>query len=371
LLADLADRTGLRERFGDALAGSRVRRSGHDPGRVLTDLAVMLADGGRCISDLAVLRDQPALFGAVASTATAWRVLDGVDGRVLSPVRSVRALARERLWAQRAETAGPLRGPRSGGRIWPGMRIMLDATLVDRAQREGVRGADVQGRFRLPPAHGVAGQHRRGVGCGVAAGQRRREHRRRPHRRHRPALAQIPDADWYGLPILVCADGAGCSRAWLAHRRSLRRDGVQVEFSVGSTMTETVQAAILALPEPAWTPAIEADGSLRRGADVAKLTAMLPDLPAAGWPEGMRVIVRRERPHLGAQLRFTDSDGWRFHAFATDTGVGQLAHLEVRHRAHARVEDRIRCAKDTGLGHLPSREFAINAVWVELPDHAP
>ncbi len=80
----------------------------------------------------------------------------------------------------------------------------------------------------------------------------------------------------------------------------------------------------------------------------------------------MRVIVRRERPHPGAQLTFTDVDGWRFQAFATDTAAGQLAHLEARHRAHARVEDRIRCGKDTGFGRFPSRTFAINQVWLEL-----
>jgi hypothetical protein len=78
----------------------------------------------------------------------------------------------------------------------------------------------------------------------------------------------------------------------------------------------------------------------------------------------MRVIVRRERPHPGAQLSlFEEADGWRYTPFATNTGVGALQWLEARHRAHARVEDRIRCAKDTGLGRLPSREFAINAAW--------
>jgi hypothetical protein len=87
----------------------------------------------------------------------------------------------------------------------------------------------------------------------------------------------------------------------------------------------------------------------------------------------MRVIVRRERPHPGVQLRFTDHDGWRFQTFATDTPPGYhggagggLAQLEARHRAHARVEDRIRCAKDTGLGHPPSREYKINQAWLEL-----
>jgi Transposase DDE domain group 1 len=141
---------------------------------------------------------------------------------------------------------------------------------------------------------------------------------------------------------------------------------VDLRFSVGFTMTATVQTAILALPETAWVQAVDADGSLRDGADVAELTGMLGDLTGAGWPAGMRVIVRRERPHPGAQLTFTDHDGWRFQAFATDTEVGQLAQLEARHRAHARVEDRIRCAKTHGLARLPSRQFAINAAWVEL-----
>jgi hypothetical protein len=181
------------------------------------------------------------------------------------------------------------------------------------------------------------------------------------------AVAQLPESHRYGTPILIRADGAGCSKAWLAHLRSLRdQRGMQVQFSVGFTMTETVQDAILALPEIAWTPAVEADGELRDGADVAELTAMLPDLAAAGWPDGMRVIARRERPHPGAQLTFTDLHGYRFQAFATDTQVGQLAHLEARHRAHARVEDRIRTAKHTGIGRFPSRQFNINAVWLEL-----
>jgi hypothetical protein len=181
------------------------------------------------------------------------------------------------------------------------------------------------------------------------------------------ALAQLPDDVRHGTPILIRADGAGCSRAWLGHLRRLRKErGLDLRFSVGFTMTAAVQEAILTLPALAWTPAVEADGEVRDGAHVAELTGLLPDLAAAGWPAGMRVLVRRERPHPGAQLTFTDVDGWRFQAFATDTPAGQLAHLEARHRAHARVEDRIRCGKDTGFGRFPSRSFAINAVWLEL-----
>ena len=90
-------------------------------------------------------------------------------------------------------------------------------------------------------------------------------------------------------------------------------------------------------------------------------------LTLTGWPDGMRVIVRRERPHPGAQLSlFEEQDGWRYTAFVTNTTIGALQWLEARHRAHARVEDRIRCAKDTGLGRLPSREFTINQTWCHL-----
>ena len=80
----------------------------------------------------------------------------------------------------------------------------------------------------------------------------------------------------------------------------------------------------------------------------------------------MRVIVRKERPHPGAQLRFTDLGGHRFTCFATSTRTGQLADLELRHRRRARCEDRIRCAKDTGLRNLPLHGYDQNQIWCEI-----
>jgi Transposase DDE domain group 1 len=121
------------------------------------------------------------------------------------------------------------------------------------------------------------------------------------------------------------------------------------------------------VPKTVWTPALDADGGIREGGDVAELTGLIDPLVLAKWPEGIRVIVRRERPHPGAQLSlFEERDGYRFQAFVTNTKVGQLAFLEARHRAHARVEDRIRHAKDTGLDRFPSREFDINQAWLIL-----
>ena len=102
-------------------------------------------------------------------------------------------------------------------------------------------------------------------------------------------------------------------------------------------------------------------------AQVAELTLLLPGLTAAGWPEGMRVLVRRERPHPGAQISlFEAHDGWRYQCVATDTDHGQLPFLVARHRAHAHVEDRVKAIKHTGMGRFPSREFTINQVWLQL-----
>jgi Transposase DDE domain group 1 len=378
LLADLAAVTGLDAGLGEVGWVGRARRSAHDPGQVLTDLAVMLAEGGEAISDLAVLREQPDLFGSVASTATAWRMLQALADRGevgLGELRAARAAARERAWLARADLGRAILRVRAGGRTWPGLVIDVDATLVTAHSEKENAAPTFKGGFGFHPVlafldntnEALAGILRPGnAGANSAA-----DHIRVTDL----ALAQIPDSERQGQPILIRADGAGATKAWLAHLHALRlgadgQPGLDLDYSVGFTMTETVQTAILALPEYAWTPAVQVDGRLRDGGDVAELTGVLPahgiDLQANGWPPGMRVIVRRERPHPGAQLTFSDIHGYRFQTFATNTAVGQLAALEARHRAHARVEDRIRCGKDTGYGRLPSRHFPINAVWLEL-----
>jgi Transposase DDE domain group 1 len=375
LLGDVAAACGLDAGLAEVAGHGRVRRSAHEPGRVLTDLAVMLADGGEAISDLAGLREQPALFGPVASTPTAWRTLQGLAARGqegLGELRAARAGARERAWLARAELGRTVPAVRAGGRTWSGLVIDIDATLVTAHSEKESAAPTFKGGFGFHPLlafldntnEALAGILRPGnAGANTAT-----DHISVTDL----ALAQIPDAERHGQPILIRADGAGATKAWLTHLHALRHGehGLDLDYSVGFTMTESVQAAILALPEHAWTPAVRVDGRLREGGDVAELTGMLPahgvDLAGNGWPPGIRVIVRRERPHPGAQLTFSDVHGYRFQTFATNTEVGQLPALEARHRAHARVEDRIRCGKDTGFGRFPSRHFAINAVWLEL-----
>jgi hypothetical protein len=177
------------------------------------------------------------------------------------------------------------------------------------------------------------------------------------------ALGQLP-AEWAQpdeqgrRPVLVRTDGAGATHHFAQH---LHQAGV--EYSLGFTLGVEYHQPLLAIPAKAWSPAYNADGEQRDGAWVAELTGLV-DLTS--WPEGARLIVRKERPHPGAQLRFTDADGHRFTAFLTNTQGGQLANLELRHRRHARVEDRIRTGKDTGLRNLPYHDLAQNKVWLEL-----
>jgi hypothetical protein len=140
----------------------------------------------------------------------------------------------------------------------------------------------------------------------------------------------------------------------------LRR--LQIRFSIGFDLTAPVRDAILAMPEDAWVPAITQAGEKRDGATVCELK----NLDLLSWPSGTRAICRRERPHPGAQLTFTDHQGFRFQVFITDQEGDDLAQLEACHRARAHVEDRIRCGKDTGLRNFPFHPFAANQVWLEL-----
>jgi hypothetical protein len=231
--------TGLDRAFADAVGGGRQRRSAHDPGRVLADLAVLLADGGETISDLGVLRDQPDLFGPVASTATAWRVLESIDGTGLARLRTARAVARERAWLARADLGRDIPVMHAGGRAWPGLVIDLDATLVGVHSDKDLARPDFKGGYGYHPllafpgntSEALAGILRPGnAGPDTAA-----DHIQVTHL----ALAQIPDHERHGQPILIRADGAGASRAWLGHLHQLRtEEGLDLDYSVGFTMTD-------------------------------------------------------------------------------------------------------------------------------------
>ena len=342
LLHELADRLGLTGALSRALtpAFAGVRR--HDPGAVLRDLAVMLADGGDCLSDLCALRDEPDLFGEVASDATAWRVIDRLQGIDFSALHGARAEARRRAWAQ-------------------GMRperivLDLDSTLLTaHSEKEGATPTFKRG-FGFHPMVCTLDETREALAGVLRPGNATANDAADNLAVLDAGLAQLPSRE-AAEPILVRGDSACATYGFLngVRERELR-------FSVGFDLTAPVRDAVLALPESAWIPALSQDGEERDGAEVAELT----NLDLHKWPTGSRAICRREFPHPGAQLTFTDHNGYRFQVLLTDQPDRDVAFLEARHRGHARVEDRIRCAKNTGLTNLPFREFGANAVWLQL-----
>lgn len=364
LLADVADATGLSGAFSDALAPLRARRSGHDPGRVAVDLAVMLADGGEAIADLAVLRNQTALFGVVASDPTAWRLLSNMDSTVLTRLREARARARELAWAQTTETRGNLPGSTAADQPVPGLVLDLDATIVICHSEKESATSTWKKTFGYHPLLCFLDGSREAL-SGLLREGRAGSNTTADHITVLDqALTQIPDTYRYGTPILIRSDSAGCTQGFLTHIRSLREFGIDTCFSVGVAITEPIREAIRRATD--WIPALDSDGEPRDGAEICEITGLVP---ADGYPTGTRFIVRRERPHPGAQLSLFDTiEGLRHQVMATDTpaGNGSIQYLEARHRAHARVEDRIRTGKDCGFGRFPSRVFAINQAWLEL-----
>jgi Transposase DDE domain group 1 len=363
LLTDLADATGLAESVSEALRSLRQRASGHDPGRIGLDVAVMLADGGQAIADLAVLRGQGELFGPVASASTVWRLLNAVDDQALARLRAARARAREVAWARAGET-GRWKTSSVAGHTIAGLVLDVDATIVICHSDKQLASKTWKRTYGYHPllvfldatGEALAGLLRTGrAGSNTTA-----DHIEVLDR----ALAQIPDVHRHGSDILIRSDAAGATRGFLAHIRGLRQDGVHSFFSIGAAITEPIRTAITACVD--WQSALDTDASLRDGAEIAEITHLV-DL--TGYPADTRMIVRRERPHPGAQLSLFDTiAGLRHQVFVTDTPrtACSLQLLELRHRGHARVEDRIRTGKDSGIGRFPSRLFAINAAWLEL-----
>jgi hypothetical protein len=341
-----------------------VRRGfipGHDRGQVWVDVAVMLVAGGEAIADIDTLRHQSGLLGPVASPPTVWRTLDEATPVALARVEKARAKVRRQVWGLLpALPASKVAGADLGEVVV----LDVDATLVTAHSEKELARATFKGGFGFHPI---------GVWCdnttellaitlrpGNAGSNHAGDHIDVLGR----AIAQVPAP--HRRHLLVRADGAGATHElldWLEVQGQVR--GRRLEYSVGfPTKNMALTSAIAQLPEAAWTSAITADGEVRDGADVAELTGLL-DLRR--WPAGMRVIVRRERTHPGAQLRLTDPDGHRYTAFATNTRPGgphrQLADLELRHRRRARAEDRIRAANDTGLTNLPLHGLDQNRIW--------
>jgi len=361
MLRELAEGTGLVEAVTDALIDTYAGVPVHAPGQVFTDLAVAVADGADAISGIAVLVDRPGLFGPVASMPTCWRVLDRVDAAHLAAVRAARAVARERAWQAGA-----------GPDLSRELHLDFDATITIAHSDKENAAATWKRTYGFHPllcfldrpdiagGEALAGLLRPGnAGSNTAA-----DHITVLDM----ALESLPEqacprhGDPTGPRLLARSDSAGATHAFAA---ACRQRGVQ--FSFGFPVDGRIQSIVDLIPDSCWAPALDTGDGLRDGAWVSEVTDLVE---LSGWPQGSRLILRKERAHPGALMLFSTADGCRVTAFLTDTAPGavpgQAAGLELRHRQHARVEDRIRQAKDTGLRNLPCHRFATNAAWLEV-----
>jgi hypothetical protein len=354
LLIETARATGLGRELSSALRGWRRPRAEHDPGKVVLDVALAIALGGDCLADLAVARAQPELFGAVASDPTVSRLIDTLAGdaeEAVAGLRRARAAARAAAWEHRSPVSSDAQ-----------VIVDLDATIVlAHSEKEGATPT-FKRTFGFHPLLAFVDHGTDGTGEPLAGLLREG----RANANDAADQIAVLDAALAQLPehcrgrVLVRGDTGSGVRDFLHHVSDLK-----LEYSVGVYARQPILDALAATPRCAWRSAIDVDGDPREGAQVAEITRYLPDTHV-GWPAGMRVIARRERPHPGAQLRITDDDGWRITLFATNTRGGRIAELELRHRQRARAEDRIRALKDCGLRNLPLHEFAKNVIWLEL-----
>jgi len=367
LLTETIAAAGLGPAMAAALSGWRKPLAVHDPAKVVVDLAVTLALGGDCLADIALLRSEPGLYGRVASDATVSRTITTLAAdapAALAAIDTARAIARKRAW----KLAGG-HAPNHAASARTPLIVDLDATLVGSHSEKEQAAPTYKKGFGFHPLWSFVDHGAEGTGEPLSVLLRPGNAGSNTATDHiaviKAALAQLPAhrrGKRAGRKVLIRTDSAGCTHkvlTWMSNQR--------LSYSVGFPLPHNTSDLVELIPAGVWTPAYDAHDEIRDGAWVAELTGLLD---MSKWPPGMRVIVRKERPHPGAQLRITDVDGHRITAFATNTRTGgpatQLPDLELRHRRRARCEDRIRISKDTGLMNLPLQGFAQNQVWCAI-----
>src|ERR1700736_3463984 len=330
----LADATGLTEGLSAAVSRPEVT---DDRGAVLRDVAVSICDGGRDISDVVVLGQQPRLFAPVASIPAVWRSWNELDASDIAAITVVRNRIRPKVWEAIAARHGAIPpAPTCYGDLGCTIVIRIDASLVDSHSDKQHAAGNFKGGWgfhplmawcdntgellAIIPRPGNAGSNTAADHIAIIDA----------------AIAAVP-AKWRHN-LLVTIDGAGSSHAVVEHLTKLNaRPGWSVHYSVGFDLDERVRVAIGQLPASTWEPALDPHGKARQDAQVAELTGLLRESVGGdrldGWPADMRILVRREKIDEGTQLSlFEQSNGYRYQVLATATRGGQVQRLEARHR---------------------------------------
>jgi hypothetical protein len=370
LLRKLADRIGLTRGLAGVLptstaAGWRERAA------VLVQLAVTIVLGARSLLEAEQLQlHHQGLFGPAVSDSTTRRVLAGLDEQTLTRIAKVRRRVRRHVWMLLRLRPGGFPWLTVAGRTLTRWIVVdLDATVITSASRKEGASGTFKGTFGFHPLGGWCANTGESLAMELRPGNAGANTVEDHLRVLAACLQQIPHSSQSKLLIRV--DGAGATHGLLQYLEALNTTRRTVRYTVGWKITEEDEAAIAWIPEKAWETALTQDGALQAGYHIAELT----DLNTReGWPEGMRLIVRRVKPsrrHLKKLTDFEKKTGWRYSVTATNirhmwgiTGSHQIQFLDALHRDHAEVEDCIRTGKAMGLHNLPSQSWQINTGWM-------
>ncbi|OIV37694.1 IS1380 family transposase [Mangrovactinospora gilvigrisea] len=382
LLRKVADRTGLTT----ALAAALPKGTGpawRDRGTALVVLACAIVLGARNVLEAEQLQHHwLALFPRPVSDSTLRRTLAAIDAPVAARIERMRAVVRRTVWTWLVLRPAGLPWIAVAGKTLTGWYVLdLDATIVAcTSAKEGAAGT-FKGSYGHHPLGAWVANTRECVAMllrpGNAAANDVGDHKRVLA----AALRQLPLPPWSKLLIRI--DGAAFSHEHLAHLQALTTSRRRVRWVTGWAIHEADEQAIARLPKEVWSDALRQDGEVHTliGPDGKAVSYQVAELTGvrglAGWPTGMRLIVRRVSPSrrdAKTLTAFEQRTGWRCQIVATNipvhpglsgvAGSGQVAFIDALYCDHAEVEDRVKAIKRVGLGLLPSKSWQLNAAWV-------
>ncbi len=373
LLRKLADQSGLTAALGRALA-----RAGKFPlvdrGVALVSMAVAIVLGARSMSDIALLDHQEQVFGAPPSDTTVRRMLELADPATLDKIARVRARVRDQVWSLICATPAGFPWLTIAGKVLAGWLVIdLDGTLITaHSDKEGAAPTFKMG-FGFHPLGAWCANTAESLAMLLRPGNAGSNTFADHAAVLGAAIRQIPSR--MRARLMVRVDGAGASHELIAHLLALASRRRTVLFTSGWAITDADEDAISKLPASAWKPAIDQDGTVQEDKHVAEITHLTSR--AAGWPAGLRWIVRRTKPsrrQMKNLTAFEKATGWRYSIIVTNIpavggipGVPGSHHpqfIDVLHREHAVVEDGVRTNKAMGLRNLPSKTWTVNCGWV-------
>jgi hypothetical protein len=372
LLHKLADRVGLTEALG-MLWPDGQSATWRDRAHVFVSLATAIVCGARSVLEAERLQaHHAALFGVMPSDSTTRRALAGLDEAMLARIAKARAKVRRRVWGLLHLRPGgfpwlTVAGKRLTG--WIVIDIDIDATIITSASDKSGAAVTFKKTYGFHPLACWCANTQESLAMLLRRGNAGSNTVTDHVRVLSDALAQIPNS--CQAKILVRVDGAGATHDLLRHLEGLNTARRTVRYLVGWTITAADEQAIARLPATAWTDSLDQDGQVCPGYHVAELTGLNR---RTGWPDGMRLLVRRVRPsarHRKNLTAFELETGWKYSIIATSIGrmwgIAGSHHpqwLDALARAHAVVEDRVRADKAMGLRNLPSQDWTVNQGWM-------